>query len=811
MLLNDIKIAARNLRASRFFTILNVLGLALGMSACLTVILIIRDQLGYEKFHPATERTWRILSQTYTNDPGGRGKFATTPYPLGETLQRDFAGVEQTVRLVRGLNGQDVTTAANQTFQMDGYFTEPSFFRVFGFQLAVGNPATALAEPNSIVLDQKTATRLFGAQDPVGQVLMLKNLGNLKVTGVTLPPSGKSHIGFDCLVSVATLAAKEQLYPPAEAANKILGNWAERYASLTYVVLQPGKTQADLAYALLTISEKYTQADEKGEKMHFFAQNLNAITPAPEMLHNEIGFGVPWFFIWGLLAFVVLLIVFPCLNYANLAIARAWARAREVGVRKVMGAGSRDVTRLFLTEAVMTAFLALGVAWVLHFVINHFIQNQLLAEIKMRGSQPISFRADAVSWAAFLGFGLLVGLFAGWLPARRLARMRPALAIRGEVSGGQKARFGWRKAMTVSQFAVSLIFMIVVASLWSQLRFMAVVDYGFQKENLLTFELKGNNAATLVAEMAQDHRVRGVTTSSILIAGNSMQGGDIRLKRGGDPRPIHQIATDLNYIPVMGLQLVAGENFPADANPNREQYVLLNEKAVAHFALGTPQEALGQTLWWNDSTPVTVRGVLRDFHYRPLKEAIQPFAMRFVPQQANIVHLRLQPGDPGPTLAALESIWRKADPVHPFAPAFMEQRMQNAYRDIELLNGLLGFFALLGLSLACFGLLGMVTYITSTKTKEIGLRKTLGASVAQVTLLLSRNFLLLLGLAVLIALPAGYFLSNAILNQFAARVVIGGLVLGGCVAVLLILGLLSVGVQSVKAALANPVESLRGE
>jgi putative ABC transport system permease protein len=813
MLYNDIKIALRSLRAHKFYTLLNVLGLALGMSACLTVILIIRDQLSYEKFHPATERTYRMLSQAYTTDPGGRVKFATTPYPLGETLASDFAGIENHVRLVRGIDGQETTTASGLTLSMDGYFTEPSFFQVFGFALETGNAATALAEPNCIVLEKSTAARFFGSQDPMGQTLKLKDWGTFRVTGIALPSPGKSHIGFECLASVSTLAAIEQGYKPEEAENKILSNWNNRYSCLNYVTLRPGQPKANLEAALAVVSEKHTPTDEKGEHLHLFAQNLNQITPAPELMGNEIGFGLPWFFIWGLSAFVLMLIVFPCLNYANLAVARAWARAKEVGVRKVVGAQMSDLRRLFLAESILTAFLALAGAWAMHLAINHFIETKILSEFKMRGSQPISLRADAVSWAAFLGFGLLVGLFSGWLPAQRLARMRPAAAIRGGVgqAGGPVARFGWRKVMTVGQFAVSLIFMIVVAALWGQLRYLAVVDYGFQKENLLTFEAGGNDPELLAAEMARDHRVSGVTRSTIIIASNSLQGGDIQRERGGERTAIHQLGADANYVPVMGLQLVAGENFPPDLRPEPEQQILVNEKAVAFFGLGTPSEAIGQTLWFNDSTPVTVHGVLRDFNYQTLTESVKPFVLRFDPQHSHQLHVRLQPGDPTTALAALGAIWRKVDPAHPFEAEFMEARMQKTYRDIEIMNSVLGFFALLGLSLACLGLLGMVTYATSTKVKEIGIRKVLGASVWQVALFVSRHYLWLLGIAVVIALPVGYFLASLLLDLFASRIALTGLMLGICVLGLLALGLLSIGVQTIRAAMANPAKSLKSE
>ncbi|MBP6828106.1 MAG: ABC transporter permease, partial [Saprospiraceae bacterium] len=406
MLQNDIKIALRNLRTHKFFTLLNVLGLALGMSACLTVILIIRDQLGYDGFHPHADRTYRLLCQQYTADEGGRGKFATTPYPLGETLVNDFAVAEKTVRVVRGLFGNDATTTSNLTLPITGYFTEPAFFQVFGFQLETGNAATALTEPNTIVLEKKTAARFFGNQNPMGQTLDIKGWGTFRVTGVAAPAPGKSHLGFECLASASSLAVIERGYKPEEVENKVLDNWKNRFMTLNYVVLRPGKTKADLENALAVVGENVTKSTGATEKMHFFAQSIGKITPAPELLSNEVGFGFPWFFIWGMAAFVVLLIVFPCLNYANLAVARALARAKEVGIRKVVGARDGDVKRLFLVESVLTALFALVFAWAIHLGLNRYIETNILSEINYRGSDPISFRADAVAWVVFIVFGV---------------------------------------------------------------------------------------------------------------------------------------------------------------------------------------------------------------------------------------------------------------------------------------------------------------------------------------------------------------------------------------------------------------------
>jgi putative ABC transport system permease protein len=280
MFQNDIKIALRNLRANKFFTLLNVLGLALGMSGCLTVILIIRDQLSYDHFHPSGERTFRLLSQQFGANGEAQGKAATTPFPLGEKLVSDFAAVEKTTRLVRGIDGNDAKTASGLTLPITGYFTEPTFFEIFGFALEVGNATTALREPNSIVLTRKTAERFFGSENPLGQTLDINGWGIFRVTGIAARVPGKSHIGFECLASSSSLPAVEQGYKPEEAGFRVTDNWQNRWSTLTYVHLQAGKNRQDLEAALAVTSENISEKNENGEKTALYAQNLSKITPA---------------------------------------------------------------------------------------------------------------------------------------------------------------------------------------------------------------------------------------------------------------------------------------------------------------------------------------------------------------------------------------------------------------------------------------------------------------------------------------------------------------------------------------------------
>lgn len=803
MLLNYIRIALRNLAKHKFFSLLNIAGLALGMSSCLTVILIIRDQLSYDRFHTDPGRIFRITCQ----QPEGT-KVACVPYPLGETLLQDFSIAESEVSCVRGLYGIDATTTTNLTLPLSGFFTESSFFEVFGFRLEAGNAATALNEPQSIVLSRETAQRFFGNNNPIGKSLVLKDKGTYRVTGVVAPPPGKTHLDFECLASVHSLSALEAAYTPEQEPEKILDNWGNWYMSYVYVRLHPGQNRTDLANVLTVVTDRRAKAGQLDKDLRYSIQNINEITPKAEQLANDLGGGAPWFFIWGMMAFVLILTIFPCLNYANMAVSQALSRTREVGIRKAIGARTADVKKLILAEALMTSFLALLLAWVLHLPLNRFVEKFFPAAAKLDELQ-----AGISDWLVFVSFAFVVGLLAGWIPARRLAKMDTSLALRGNNGEKHRAtRFSWRTGMLVGQFTLSLVFIIVVATLWSQMRFMTLADYGFQKENLLTIQMQGNKPAIVAAEMKQAPFVLGASMTTVVLATNNLQSMPLKLAPGGDDLGIHCAMVDQHYIPVMGLSLIAGENFPENKLTTQQELLILNEKALEKYQLGSPAEAVGKTLWLNDSTPARVQGVVRDFHYRIFEHRIEPFALSYSPpENGHLMHVRIAPGDPGVALASLGSIWKKIDPIHPFKATFMEDAIEKSYGHVRFVGGLVGFFALLSLTLACMGLLGAVTYSVSNKVREIGIRKVLGATAAQVTLHLSRRFLILLGIAVALALPVGYFLANQLLNLFVYRIPIGGLILGGSTAVLLLLGLLTIGVQSGKAALANPARSLKSD
>ncbi len=806
---NNIKIAWRNLTKYKFFSVINVLGLALSMSAALLIITLIRNQFGYDTFHPAAERTFRVITEALRKE-GGSEKYASTPFPIGTALRDDYAVTEEVTRVCFGPSGD--ATVDDKTLSIESMYADPAFFKVFGFQLAVGTEADALAEPFSMILTEETAIRFFGGvEKAMGKTLDMRNYGKFTVTGVLEKINRKTHLRFEALASAVTMVSLEKELKPEEREYAVTDNWQNYYQTYTYALLRPGKKESDLAVVLDELAGTRYQKltlESRDAGYRFYPQNLSKISPASEMLSQSREVALPVFLLWGLSGFVVILMLFPCLNYANLTIARALIRAKEVGVRKVMGARRGELIRQFLTESVLTSTLALGLAWFLRFPLIQLMEG-LGPDMDSELYNP--FQEDWTTYVLFTGFALLTGLVSGWLPATYLARFRPAAALR-DVSGIRLfSRLNLRKALIVSQFSLSLIFFIIVVAMWRQLEFASTANYGFDKENLVNITLQEVDYQTLATELSRDARVLEVSASSHTLGTWEDFGIDVRKTRDEEPIPTRGFAVDQNYVSNHGLELLAGENFPANANPKRRQHILVNEKALEFFALGTPNEALGKTLWLDDTTEVAVTGVLKDYHFRPFTNAIGPLVLVYWPEHFRQLDVRLAPGDPAGVLAAMEGMWKKFDSLHPMGYRFVDEKVSECYDGMRKSTGLLLFFAVLAISVACLGLLGIVTFNVETRSKEISVRKVVGASVTDLVLLLSRNFFLLLGISIAIALPIAYYATNMILGTFAYRIPIGAALLLGCSGALVALGLLTVGLQTIRAALVNPVRSLRSE
>lgn len=800
MLSNYLKIAGRNLWKHKLFSFINMFGLASGLTVCLLAIMQVKGAFDYDRFHPHGERTYRILTDAglTLERTGETMALASAPLPLGELLQQDYPFIERVVRVYYGLKTSWTTN--ERTLSVRGAFVDPAFYEVFGFRLAAGQPATA---PQTVVLTSATAERFFGRQNPVGKTIMTKSGSLFRVTGV-LAPAGRSHLRFDLLASMASVPLLERTHQlPAD-----LTNWTNAWTAYTYVLLKPGVAGATLDQTLRAVAGRVKQLGSPRARYRFRTQPLLRISPGRERLANLTDEPVvPQLLAVGGLALAVLLLA--GFNYVNLTMARSLSRSREVGVRKVIGAHRWQLMAQFITESVLLVLLALGLAagmW-------QFIRPlAIVREI----SHGVPWDAELVLWC--VSFGLLVGVLAGAIPARLLSRVEPAQTLKNQLGQRRLTGLTWRKALTVVQFAASLTAMIFVVVLFRQSRYMATTDYGFRRASILNVPLPDQAYQPLAGELARQAGVERVAAASNVM-GHHADLIRVRRQRRGDSLQVATFAVDTNFIPAMGLTLLAGRNLPAPsvnatgdttAGMPADRFVVVNETAVRALRLVSPHQAIGQTIWLTDSTEARIIGVVKDFHFMSFKFRLMPLVLRYAPEQFQVLQLQIAEGHRATVVTKLADVWKRFHPHEPFQAVWFDQALydQHFHRDDQLFLGLLTGMAL---TIACLGLLGMVIYTTQTRTKEIGIRKVMGATVTQVVGLLSGSFVKLLLLAGAIALPAGYWLSQSFLQQYAYHIEVGAATLGLCLGALLTIGGLAIGSQTYRAARMNPVESLRIE
>ncbi len=792
MLSNYLKIAWRNLWKHKLFSIINIFGLAAGMTVCLLALIPVKDAFDYDKFHPYPDRTYRILTDVEQKE-SGKTSVATSPLPLGAALEAQYGFVEKTARIYYGL-GNEVTTDA-KSFFVNGAFVDASFFDLFGFRFIMGQPAVA---PRTVVISDRTAERFFGTASPLGKVLTLKNQGMFTITGVLATKTHKSHLKFDLLASMATVPLLEQ----SQQISPQLKSWRSYWdaSSFTYVLLREGTPRRALDGALQVLAKQGNEAlgPQTDQTYALRSQVLSHISPALEQLRKST-----WEPTIGSVlapaALALVILLMAGFNYVNLTLARSLSRAREVGIRKVAGAQRRQIVGQFLTESVILGLFALG----LSFIFLTLMDNPLIRRMN-DGVEP-----DLTLWACFLGFALLTGILAGLAPARILSSYQPANVLRGRFGEGMFRGMGLRKGLMVAQFAVSLVFMVFVTVMYQQFRYMATASYGFDRENSLNIPVSPQNYR-LVAEafnqLAGVERV-GATMQPLGFHADYL---NISPDRFQNSIPANAHFTEANYVQNMGLKLVAGQTLPLSVSDSAGRFVLLNEKAVTALRFKSPQEAVGQLLWLSDSSEVQVAGVLQDFNYQNLAHPLNPLLLQYKPSEFHYLNVKVSPHRKTAVVAELEKAWQQLYPREPFTYEWTDETLYNHYFHLEDLSGL-GLIVAIALSVACLGLLGMVSYSTETRTKEVGIRKVMGATVAQIVLLLSSGFVRLLLIAGVIALPLGYLAGEMFLHEFAHRIALGvtGPLL--CFVVMLLIGGLTVGWLTFRAANEDPAKSLRTE
>ncbi|WP_020606328.1 ABC transporter permease [Spirosoma spitsbergense] len=783
MLRNYLKIAWRNLWKHRLFSFINIFGLASGLTVCMLAIAHIKGALDYDSFHPNASRTYRVLTNVVSLNNDAT-PFATAPLPLAATLKQQYGFVEEATRISLRYNE---FLGNHKRLMTRSYAVDSSFFRVFGFTLAMGQPATG---PNTVILTPETARKFFGTANPVGQTLQDKELGIFTITGVLAEPPAKSHLVFDMLLSLPNR--------PADGAN-----WESYSVAYTYVLLKAGTPAGSLRKALTSVHDRATRdlrfKTIKGYS--FRTQRLDAISPS----RQELMYGTYEPTVAGLLAefgIGLITLLMAGFNYVNLTLARSLSRAREVGIRKVAGAVRWQLLGQFMAESVVLSLLALGLACVMLELVKpmSFVQQWLIGGVQW----------DWTIWAVFVAFSIVAGLLAGVVPARILSGFEPAQVLRSHTGLRVIRGLSLRKSLIVVQFIISLVAMIGLLTMIRQMDYMATGDYGFRRKNILNVPVGDVPVQRLTNELRQLAGVDRVSATSELFGSHGNSQSVKRTRAGQDSSGMFIWSVDNQFVPNMNLTLLAGQNLPVGTADTSGRLVLLNEEAVKIFRLGTPRAAIGQSLWLNDSTEVSVVGVVKDFRFTSFAFSIKPLLLRSQPSQYRYVNVSVANGAETAVLTDANRVWKRLSPYEAFAGQWYDDFLQERHTHASDTN----FMALLiglAFSIACLGLLGMVTYNTQTRVKEIGVRKVMGAEVIQIVWLLARDFVKLLLIAAAIALPLGYMAGYAFLFNFAYHLSIGFETPGLCVGVLLLLGSLTIGIRTYRAALVNPANSLRSE
>jgi putative ABC transport system permease protein len=803
MLKSILTTALRNLSRQRSFSIINLFGLSVGMSLALLIIMIAKDQYTFDNFHNDADRIYRVNTMALRTD-GGQEPYASAPLPLGKAIAEDHTFADKVVR-INGRFGGDATFGSVNV-GLRGIMTEPAFFEVFNFPLEKGNPGTALQDAKGIVLTHSAAEKLFGRQEPLGQTITVGKYGEFHVTGVLQPFISKTHFEFEIIGSMKALPLLEKQGITSAA----LENWTNYYAGYTYFTLKQGRTEDEADRALASISSKYyagIKLETRDKGYRFYTQPLSGITPGPN-LSNQMGNGVPYMVLvfMGVLAAVVM--IMACFNYTNLMIAKSLTRAREIGVRKVMGAQRLQVFTQFVGEATVFAMIAL----VLSYVLLQALKPAFM-QLSLASSFDINLGEDISLYMYFFAFAIGIGLLAGLLPAGYLSAFKPIKVLKD--SGGLKvySRLTFRKVLIVTQFALSIGFIIVVLVIYNQIDYTLSKSYGINETNTLNVRLQGTDWQKFSNEASKVPGIVRIGGVSHPLGTWEDRSSDYRRNISDEPFVMRDFLVDNNYIDNLELSFISGKNFDPLKEGEIESHVILNEKALTKFGFTEPISATGQTIYTDDSVMLSVIGVVKDFHFRPLSYEIGPIALRYNTKDLSYMSARIVPGQEAAVRAHLEAIWKRLDPVHKFEAKMMEEEIDEAYTRGGFSDFLkiISYVCFLAITLACLGMLGMAMYATQTRIKEIGIRKVMGADAWQVVMVLSRSFLWLIAIAIVVGAPLGYMLGSMFLENYAYRIPISFSLMFSGIFTVVILGMLTIVSQTWKAAGVNPVNSLRYE
>lgn len=832
-----LKIALRNLLRHKGYSFINIAGLAIGMACCLVILFYVNNEIGYDAYHAKKDRLYRVTLEVDRLGSGATWYSAISSIVWAPTLQKDYPEVESFVRLAPTFRAWGVQYGDKQFDEERLVYADPSVFELFSWPLISGNPATVLDEPNALVLSEAMVEKYFGDEDPIGKTLIVdprRRLQNgefspdryhYKVTGVMKNIPRKTHVHPDFIVS---FISANEIFGGDVTAGVAPDTWFWRGRTVhNYLLLREGVDPKAFEAHFPQFLDKYVgdATTSRGYAYHPYLTRVDDIhLEGNVQITFEPGGDLNQVYLFSIVAFFILLIA--GINYVNMATARASMRAKEVGVRKTAGAVRKILIGQFLGESVILSFLA--------FVIAMFLAEMALPVFYSYINKELLFDWNELPFAVFslAIFATLVGVVAGTYPAFFLSSYHPAKVLKPSSGEGVRgARL--RKTLAVAQFAITVFFIIATLTVYKQLDFMRERNLGFNKEQVLVIPRSVTrdvlpNFEAFRTQLLQSPHIEFATYSTGL-PGRDF-GTEIYGDYGGGSEntvSMTEASVEYDYVKTLGLEIIAGRDFSREmgtdpaARPDTTQPVqvaaLVNEQTVKQFGWGTPEAALGQRI---SRDPVSVDwvanviGVVRDFNFRSLQEDITPLVLFINPnymRNNRNISIKFSPAETEATLAHLKSTWQTFAPDVALEYFFLDEDFNRQYQNEERLSEIFVYFSSLAIFIACLGLFGLAAFEAEKRTKEIGIRKVLGASVQRIIAMMSSHFLILVAVANVIAWPLAWYAMNEWLQGFAYRTAIEWWVFALAGGLALLIALLTVSTQAIRAALANPVESLRYE
>jgi len=809
MLKNYIVLFFRNFMRQKGYTLINIIGLSIGITCSVIIALFVVHELSYDKMHHQSSNIYRVT--VHGKMMGSEFNMIYSAPPMAAAIKSDVPGVEQICRI--GRYGAWLVANGDKKFNEDDFlFADSTFFDVFDFKLIKGDRKTALLKPKSIVLSENAVKRYFGNEAPMGKLLKIETDTTFyEVTGIIENLPSNSHFHFDLLGSLLTLKIDKET------------SWVSHNLA-TYLVVNKNIKINELVENLNKLIPKYMgpqlmqilgasieELSKKGNKIGYKVQSLESIH-----LHSNLqgefdaNSDILYIYIFSIIAIFIVFIA--CINYMNLATARSAGRAKEIGLRKVMGSNKQQLVYQFIAESIFVTLIAFFISIAMVEILLPVFNNSLNINLS------INYLTDWKIIPSLIGLVILIGVIAGSYPAFFLAGFKPVEVLKGKLKAGAKNKL-LRSVLIIFQFSISIFILLGTFTVYSQLQFMLKKNLGFDKEQVLVIRRSdrlGKKIETFKQEILKNPAIVAVSYTNSL-PGHVISNNACFLENqsASNSYIMDQAWVNFDFTKVLNLQIAEGRTFSADLQSDSTS-ILINETAVRYLGFKSNKEAIGKRVLYpngdNKFKPFPIIGVIKDFNFQSLHRPISPMVLTIMPGNwEGYVLVKIRPENYKATIASIENNYKQYSDNFPFQYFFLDDDLQKAYKSEQQTEKILFIFSLLAIFVACLGLLGLVSFIAEQRTKEIGIRKTLGASIFDINILMVKEIVKLVFIAILIITPVAYYVIKNWLENFAYHIQISPLIFVLVALIIFVIAILSVSYQSIKASMSNPVEALKYE